>query len=52
MKGATWINIDEYNQQNIKKEKSMQNDRNRILVSIWRRGKNNSPKEYSALNFD
>ena len=35
-----------------KEEKSMQNDRNRILVSIWRRGKNNSPKEYSALNFD
>ena len=26
MKGATSINIDEYNQQSIKKEKSMQND--------------------------
>ena len=26
MKGATSINIGEYNQQNIKKEKSMQND--------------------------
>ena len=32
MKGATWINIDEYNQQNIKKEKSMQNDAYSIYI--------------------